>query len=533
MRRPATRLRSLPCSGIAPKRWPSSGQTGRTQGNDPCAIPSAPLSDSILSKTARGAGWAIGWRVSRRILGLANTLILARLLVPDDFGLVALATGFSQGILAFSTLGIEEAVIREKSATRETYDTAFTINLIRGLATAAIVAVCAWPVAEFFKDQRLMPVLLALAGCGMITSFENIGIVEFRRDFAFEREFKLLLLPRLTAIAVTVGVALIWRSHWALVAGIATAQTLTTAMGYVMHPFRPRIGLTAWRQLVGFSVWSWGISVAIMLRDRVDGFVIGRMLGLAEVGVYAVGAEFGIMPTYELAAPLSAACFSGFAAAARSGAEIASTYLRILATVSLIVLPVGAGVTLVAGPLVVLAFGPRWAEAADIVRILGAAGSSVVLGTVSFALMSAGGMLGPAFAINTMSVVIRTAGAIVLVTLFGLRGAAMAYALSLLIENFSHLFVAFRRFHIRGLALLDKVWRGLLATAVMAGVLRGAHLGDDMASPVRSLIAGVLVGAIVYTLTLLGAWLACGRPEGAETDLAALVRRMVPRFRTA
>jgi lipopolysaccharide exporter len=489
------------------------------------------LSDSILSKTARGAGWAIGWRLSRRILGFINTLILARLLVPDDFGLVALATGFSQGIMAFSTLGIEEAVIRQKSAGRDIYDTAFTINLIRGLITAAIVAACAWPVAIFFKDPRLMPVLLALAACGMITSFENIGIIEFRRDFAFEREFKLLLLPRLAAIVVTVGVALAWRTHWALVAGIATAQALTTAMGYVMHPYRPRIGLTAWRQLAGFSVWSWGISVAIMLRDRVDGFVIGRLLGLAEVGVYSVGAEFGIMPTYELAAPLSAACFSGFAAAERSGTEISAIYLRILATVSLVVLPVGAGVSLVAGPMVLLAFGPRWAEAADVVRILGIAGASVVLGTVSFALMSARGMLAPGFAINTMSLVLRTVSAVVLVTLYGLTGAAMAYALSLLVENFAHLLVAFRRFHIGGLALLAKVWRGLLATATMASVLSVTHLGNDMASPVRSLAAGVLVGAAVYGVTLLGSWLVCGRPIGAETDLLALLRRTIPGLR--
>jgi O-antigen/teichoic acid export membrane protein len=493
----------------------------------------APLADSILSQTARGAGWAIGWRLSRRVLGVLNTFILARLLVPDDFGLVALATGFSQGIMALSTLGIEEAVIRAKSATRETYDTAFTINLMRGMATAAIVAACASPVADFFKDPRLMPVLLAVAGCATITSFENIGVVEFRRDFAFEREFRLLLMPRLAAIAVTVGVAFVWRTHWALVAGIATVQTLTTAMGYVMHPYRPRLGLRAWRQLAGFSVWSWGIGVAIMLRDRVDGFVIGRLLGLADVGVYAVGAEFGIMPTYELAAPLSAACFSGFAAAARAGTEIASSYLRILATVSLVVLPVGAGVSLVAGPLVLLAFGPRWAEAADVVRILGAAGASVVLGTVSFALLSAGGMLGPAFAINTMSLAVRTTGAIVLVSLFGLRGAAIAYAVSLLLENFAHLFVAFRRFHIRGLELLNKVWRGLLATAAMAGVLHVAHLGDDMGSPVRSLVAGVAAGAGVYTAVLLGAWLASGRPAGAETDLLALVRRAAPRLGAA
>jgi O-antigen/teichoic acid export membrane protein len=143
---------------------------------------------------------------------------------------------------------------------------------------------------------------------------------------------------------------------------------------YLMHPYRPRLGLAAWRQLASFSIWSWAISIAIMIRDRVDEFVIGRLLGIAQVGVYSVGAEIGLTPTYELAAPLSRACFSGFASAIRSDADIVSTYLRILASVMLVVLPIGTGLTLVAAPLVILAFGPAWSGAINVVRILGVSG---------------------------------------------------------------------------------------------------------------------------------------------------------------
>jgi O-antigen/teichoic acid export membrane protein len=94
------------------------------------------VSTDILVNTTRGAGWAFGWRLLTRALGLVNTLVLARLLVPGDFGLVAIATGFSQGILALSQVGMEDALIRHPKPTRELYDTAFTINLLRGLATA-------------------------------------------------------------------------------------------------------------------------------------------------------------------------------------------------------------------------------------------------------------------------------------------------------------------------------------------------------------------------------------------------------------
>ena len=101
--------------------------------------------ESILAKTARGAGWVIGWRLVTRSLGLISTLFLVRLLHPADFGLVTLAMSFGQAIDSLSSLGVEEAVIREKHPTRDLYDSAFTINVIRGFATAVVVALAAWP----------------------------------------------------------------------------------------------------------------------------------------------------------------------------------------------------------------------------------------------------------------------------------------------------------------------------------------------------------------------------------------------------
>jgi len=464
-----------------------------------------------------------------RVLGLVSTLILVRLLVPKDFGLVALATGFSQGVLALSAFGIDEAVIRQRDATREVYDTAFTINLIRGLVTAMAVALCAWPVAAFFEDPRLVPILLVLAGCTLIAGFENIGIVEFRRHFEFHKEFRLLMLPRLCAIGVTIASALVWRSHWALIAGIATGQVLETGMGYVMHPYRPRLGFAAWRQLATFSIWSWAVSVAIMIRDRLDGFVIGRMLGITQVGVYSAGAEIALLPTYELAAPLSRVCFSSFAAASREEQEIASTYLRILATVIVVSLPIATGVSMVAGPVVMLTFGPAWMGAADVVRILGFSGVMLAPGLVTATLLSAHGLLRSGFYINLVSVVVRATSAIVLVQLFGLIGAAAAHALTIVIENSAYIVIAFRRFQIRLPDAWRLVWRGICATLAMVGVLTAGGLGSGTTAPAQSLSVAVVAGAAVYGGVLLGAWALSGRPDGAETDLLMLARRVLGR----
>ncbi len=108
------------------------------------------MTNSILARTALSAGWVIGWRMATRMLGLASTLLLVRILLPEDFGVVALGAAFAQTVDAMSALGTDDALIREREPTRALYDTAFTLNAMRGVLTGIVVAAAAWPTAVFF-----------------------------------------------------------------------------------------------------------------------------------------------------------------------------------------------------------------------------------------------------------------------------------------------------------------------------------------------------------------------------------------------
>ena len=129
--------------------------------------PEAPTTDpertgALLEKTAGGAGWTNGWRAATRALGFLSTLVLARILVPADFGLVALAMSFSRAIDIFADIGVQDALVRASHNSRATYDAAFTANAVRGGITAVVIAVSAGPFAKFFGDPRLFYVVLAL-----------------------------------------------------------------------------------------------------------------------------------------------------------------------------------------------------------------------------------------------------------------------------------------------------------------------------------------------------------------------------------
>ncbi len=356
---------------------------------------------SILARTAQGAGWTIAWRVATRLLGLVSTLVLVRLLAPGDFGLIALAAAFAGALEACLTLGVYDQIIRARNPGRALYDTAFTLNLLRGLGVAALLAAMAVPAGAWFGDERLTSVLLALAASAAASGLTNIGVADFRRDLTFDREFLLLLLPRLAGIALTVTLAFLLRSHWALVAGILVNRLGEVAMGYAMHPFRPRLSLAAWRDLAGVSFWAWAINVATMLRDQAGNLIVGRLLGPTQVGIYSVGQEIATLPTAEVVGPLYRAAMPGFAAALREPGGLGAAraaYLRIIGLTALLTIPAGVGVSAIAGPATAVGLGQGWLEAVPLIAILGLASTPSVFGVVGAALLTAQARLKAVFA---------------------------------------------------------------------------------------------------------------------------------------
>ena len=480
--------------------------------------------ESILSKTARGAGWVVAWRMVTRTLGLVSTLILVRLLAPADFGLIALASSFSVSIEAFSWIGIEEGVIRHKAPTASLMDTAFTLSVLRGAAVFAVVAAVAEPAARFFGDPRLAAVLIALGATVLIENLINVGTIEFRRDFEFKREFQLYLLPRVLSIVVAIVSAAFLHTYWALIAGIVSNQLFRVVFSYVMHPYRPRFRLTAWRQIAGYSIWNSIIAGAGALRDRVDTMMVGQAMNSASVGFYALGFEIAGLPVTELISPLTRAAFAGFAAAWREETASGNTWLRLVSTMALLTFPAGIGMSAVARPLIQLAFGPGWEQAMPVMQLLGPPLCLTVFGMVGQTLFLAQGHMRVSLAITLGATLLRLILLALLIPPLGLVGAALAAGAGIVVEQALAAIWAMRRLHLPPFALLPLLWRCVLATVVMAVSLWSAGLGWSDSSVLKLAVA-VPLGAIAYAAALFALWLLAGRPDGPEKDLLALVSR--------
>ena len=240
---------------------------------------------SLGARTAKGAGWLIAWRLISRVLGIVNTVVLVRLLLPSDFGLVALATSLAVAVDGLSYIGVQDALVREPVLDRTLYDTGFTMNLLRGILTALIIVACAWPAARFFGDARLTTIFLVLALGTFAGAVENIGTIDFQRDLAFDKQIQILFIPRVAGVIASIACAVVWRSYWALVVAILVQRGTRLLFTYVIHPYRPRVTLRAWRRLIGFSFWSWANSMTALVQGRSDAIVIGGYLNPTSVGL--------------------------------------------------------------------------------------------------------------------------------------------------------------------------------------------------------------------------------------------------------
>ncbi len=268
--------------------------------------------------------------------------------------------------------------------------------------------------------------MVALAAAMLMSSLENIGIVDFHREFAFGKEFRLFVLPRIAGIVLGMAVAFYWRSYWALIVGIFTTRCLRALLSYVMHPYRPGLSLRAWRGMLTFSTWAWVLSLVVLIRDRIDSFVIGRMLGPAQVGIYTVGWEIGFATSAELIMPLCRALFPSFSTLRNRAADIADAYFRVISAAMLVIMPASTGIALVAQPLVRIALGDRWIVAVPIVQIFALIGAMKVVGSISSTLLRVYGRQLMQVHIASVTIVIRfVLSLLLLVSRMGLIGGAI------------------------------------------------------------------------------------------------------------
>lgn len=478
----------------------------------------------LKRQVTRGAAWMVLFRLFDRVIGFISTLILARLLVPADFGLISMAVSILAALELLSAFSFDLALIQNPNATRQHYDTAWTFAIAFGVFNALCMVALAIPAAHFFAEPRVEQLMYVFGLASLIQGFENVGIVAFQRDLELHKEFVFGLTKRLAGFVVTISVAYATGSYWALAAGTLVIKTTGVALSYYLHPYRPRLSLGAAAELLHFSKWLLLNNFLIFVNNRGTDFVIGRMQGAGALGLYSVSYEISNLPTTELVWPIQRAVFPGYTKIAGDLPELRSFFLQVIGLLCLLTVPAGASLGLASDPIVRVLLGAKWLPASALIQVLTIFGIVRALHGPTGALFLALGR--PKIIASTQCVQVGTAVLLmlVLIPMFGTIGAAWSILIGATLAMTANYVLLMHHLRLSLKSLLGAVWRSIFGGVVMWALAHQFSSHGWLPTPViGQLIVLLGIGVGSYAATVLVLWTLQGKPAGGETMILGFV----------
>lgn len=470
---------------------------------------------NINQRMAKGIVWMVGARLLDRSIGIVSTLILARLLMPADFGLVAMATAIGGMLDLLGAFSFDVALIQNSQAGRRQYDTVWTFNVMFGVLCALGLVAFAIPASHYYHEPRLALVMYVLSLSYFINAFSNVGVVNFRKDLNFRQEFISIFARRAVTFAVTVSAAFLLRSYWALLIGMTVGRIAGLVLSYTMNSYRPRFSLSAARELFHFSKWMLVNNALQFLRQDGCTFIIGRIFGASGLGIYSVSYEISNLPSTELVAPINRVTLPGFSKM-KDVSDVALSYLRLLGIITLVILPVGLGIAAVAEPLVLTALGDKWTHAVPLIAILAINGAIGATQTNNAAVWLSMGLPREVTRLNAAFVLILFPALYVFLTRYGIVGAGYAYLTAQAVNVPLAMSTTRRLLKFSWTDVLRVAWRPVVAATCMYFAVGAFDRFISGYHPLPRLLLDALLGAAAYCAIILALWLASARPAGAE-----------------
>lgn len=397
--------------------------------------PDGAASDGNLTHAAlRGSAVTLVGQGASTLVRFGSNLIITRLLAPEHFGVMALVNVFLMGIGLFSDIGVGPAIIQGKRGDDPVFlDTAWTAQVLRGIALASVACAAGWPLAQLYDAPELVYLVPVTGLTALLDGFGSTKLHTASRSLSFVRKAALDLASQIAGIVAMIGVAWWYRSVWALVVGALVSGVVRTVLTHAIlpgHNNRFRWDRDARRALFEFGRWIFVSTAFNFLAGQSDRLILGKLITTAELGVYSIGANIAALPL-QIIRQVSTRVFFPVVAAAMRRADhdpgaIRASRIKLMTTLA----PVLALTIAVAQPAITLLYDERYHRAGLIATFLAV---GTWLGTISSSynvvLLAAGRPKALSVA-NGVKTLVFTVPLWLAATHFGVDGAALAIGLS-------------------------------------------------------------------------------------------------------
>ena len=458
----------------------------------------------LARATIRGSIWVYTSYYSGKILVFISTIVLARLLSQDDFGVAGYAFVTISFLEVFAGLGVGPALIYYPSD-EEANNTAFWLNIMMGLVLLVSTWFLAPLVGNFFNDTRAVAVVRLLAINFPISAVGGIHDTLLRKQLSFSLKFIPDFSKALCKGIVSITLAAFGMGAWSLIIGQAVGTLIWVFVLWRVLPWRPTIRLS--RQLVkpllryGLNIVAVGI-LGIFL-ENTDYLFIGRYMGAVALGIYSVAFRIPDILIMQFCSIISRVVFPVFSKMNKDAAALSSAFLNTTRYVSLITVPMGLGMAVIARPLVLVFFSEKWVEAYPVLQAIAIYGVCLSLAYNAGDIYKAQGKPKVLTIMAIFRVIILLPSLYWAATVLGtIAAVGWTHAVVAFIAGILALVVAVRMLNSSFskviISLSPAVLSGLLMCLCTWGVLK--LLVDTL--PVIQFGVGIFTGAIVYLGTL-------------------------------
>jgi O-antigen/teichoic acid export membrane protein len=455
-----------------------------------------------------GMLWSNAAFYGGKLMVFISTVLLARLLIEEDFGVAGYALIAISLLEVLNNLGVGQALIYEREDA-EAASTGFWLALGFGLLLFGLCWVLAPLVGAFFNDERAVPVTRAL---GLTLPITALGVVHealLSKRLAFRRKFLPDFAQAISKGVISVALALMGFGAWSLVLGQIGGKLVGVIGYWWVLPWRPqlRFARTQARGLLSYGLSIVALNLLAITLLNIDYLLIGRYLGAAALGVYTLAFRLPDLLIVQLCFVISTAIFPVYARMRDEPGALARGFVATTRYVALVTVPLGLGLALVSRPFVLTIFGERWAEASGVMAAISLYALCAALAYQAGDVYKAQGRT----TLLTGLVLVR--GAILVPTLWWaatgpatITAVAWSYAGATLLSNAFLLVITSRTLAVPLRVLGDAIAPALLAGSVMSVSVVGILWLTAGAPPAAQLAASVVTGAVVYTGALWLLW---------------------------
>lgn len=325
---------------------------------------------STVRKLLQSSGLLVGIRLFQRSLGLISTLILARVLTPADFGIVAVAALIIHFSEVLSNTGIQQYIVQTEVASEETVNTAWTLDLLLKASVCVLLYLLLPGISWFYEDPNIIYAVGALIPVIFIRAMTNPELHVQRRNLSYGVIFRIGVISKLISFVVVVVIALVLRSFWAIIVGDLITSIVSVSLSYYYCARRPCLSLRNVSRQWLFSRWMLARGSIGYLRAQVDTLLISQFYSLAQLGKFNIAREFTIMPANEIIKPAVEPLLAMFSSVRTDRQKMVQQVSLALLVISLFTAPFVAFIHQFCEPIVFYLLGENWLEAAPLMKAM-------------------------------------------------------------------------------------------------------------------------------------------------------------------